>query len=151
MLTKKTLYGIKAVLYLAQRPQEAVLISDISKDEKIPKKFLESILLELKNKGFLYSKKGKGGGYFLAASTPKASLGTLIRILDGPLAPVPCVSQTAYRPCDDCVSEHLCGIRMVMKEVRDAMSNVLDFVSVEDMVKKIEVASQGEQPHNYCI
>ena len=151
MLTKKTLYGIKAVLYLAQRPQHAVLISDISKDEKIPKKFLESILLELKNKGFLYSKKGKGGGYFLSASTPQASLGTLIRILDGPLAPVPCVSQTAYRPCEDCVSERLCGIRMVMKEVRDAISNVLDFVTVEDMVKKVQAANQCDQAHTYCI
>lgn len=151
MLTKKTLYGLKAVLYLAQRPKDAVLISDISKDEKIPKKFLESILLELKNKGFLYSKKGKGGGYFLAHSTLQTSLGTLIRVLDGPLAPVPCVSQTAYRPCEECVSESLCGIRMVMKDVRDAMSNILDFVKVEDIVKKVEAATRGTDPHTYCI
>jgi len=97
-----------------------VLISDVAQREGIPRKFLELILLELKNQGILQSKKGKGGGYFLNREPQLISIGHIIRILDGPIAPLPCVSRTAYMRCRECRDERSCGIRIVMKEVRDA-------------------------------
>ena len=151
MLTKKAIYGLKAVLYLSQKlsAQEAVLISDIAYHAHIPKKFLESILLELKKKGVLHSKKGKGGGYTLANAADRITVGEIMRALDGPLAPVSCVSESAYRRCDECVDEHRCGIRIVMKDVRDAMSNILDNVTLADVQKKI--ANCHAAPLTYSI
>lgn len=151
MLTKKAIYGLKAVLYLSQQlsAQEAVLISDIASHEHIPKKFLESILLELKKKGVLHSKKGKGGGYTLANAADRITVGEIMRALDGPLAPVSCVSESAYRRCDECIDEHRCGIRIVMKDVRDAMSNILDNVTLADVQKKI--ANCHAAPLTYSI
>jgi len=112
MLSAKAKYGLKAALYLAeQEGLGGVLVADIAETQKIPKKFLDSILLELKNVGLLASKKGKGGGYFLAKPAGKVMVGQIVRILDGPLALIPCVSQTAYRPCTDCASEAACRIR----------------------------------------
>ena len=129
-----------------------MLISQISKAEHIPKKFLEVILLDLKNKGFLLSKKGKGGGYSLAKSAEKITLGEVVRALDGPIAPVTCVSQTAYQPCKDCVNETFCGIRMIMGDVREAISGVLDHVSFKDIQQRIHKASLEEgQISSYCI
>ena len=116
------------------------MITDLARSEKIPKKFLESILLDLRNKGVLQSKKGKGGGYALARLPKTITMGEVVRILEGPLAPVPCVSQTAYRKCDECPDENTCGIHMVMKEVRDAMANILDNTTLEDLVNKIQEA-----------
>lgn len=113
---------------LAREPQgEPVGIAELAAKEGIPKKFLELILLELKNLGLLQSKKGKGGGYFLGKPPRDITLGHVVRVLDGPLAPVPCVSQTAYRKCDDCADESTCGIRLVMKDVRDAIAGILDY------------------------
>jgi len=114
-----------------------ILIADISKSQLIPKKFLELILLELKRHGLLQSKKGKGGGYFLARDPKAITLGQAIRFLDGPIALVPCVSQTAYMKCDDCEDESTCGIRIVMKEVRDEMGRILDGTTLEDVVKQV--------------
>ena len=140
MLSKKTKYGLKAITYLAKKfeSKAPVLISKLAQDEKIPKKFLEQILLDLKNHGILESKKGKGGGYQLARHPAEIMLGQVIRILDGPLAPVSCVSQTAYKPCKECKDEHHCGIRLVMKDVREAMSNVLDKTSLADVALRVK-------------
>ena len=125
MISNKTKYGLHALIYLSEHyNQGPVLIADLAREENIPKKFLELILLELKNQGILASKKGKGGGYQLARHPGEIKLGQVIRILDGPLAPVSCVSQTAYKKCKECVDEYRCGIRLVMKDVRDAMSNI---------------------------
>lgn len=141
MISKKTKYALKGLQYLAQRyAQGPILISEISEKERIPKKFLEAILLELKNKGILQSKKGKLGGYFLARSPKQINLGEVMRVLEGPLAPLPCVSQTVYARCEECVDENLCGIRMVMKEVRDATAAILDKTTLADVVEKIELA-----------
>ena len=143
MLSKKTRYGLQSVLHLAKRHgQGTVLISELARNERIPQKFLELILLELKNKGILQSKKGKGGGYALARDPQKVTLGEVIRILEGPLAPVPCVSQTAYRKCEECLDENTCGIRMVMKDVRDAMADILDNTTLKDVINKIEVKTK---------
>ena len=144
MISKKTKYGLTALIHLSQRYQRGpVLIEDLAKREALPKKFLETILLELKNKGILHSKKGKGGGYSLGKSPQDITLGQAIRILEGPLAPVSCVSQSAYRKCEECRDEEICGIRIVMKEVRDAMSNILDHTSLADVLKKIEAQGSG--------
>ncbi len=127
MLTKKAKYGLIALIHLARHQSDGpVLISELAETEGIPKKFLELILLELKRHGILRSKKGKGGGYLLARPAELIRLGPVLRIMDGPLAPLPCVSETAYQPCQECIDEATCGIRIIMKEVRDATATILD-------------------------
>jgi Rrf2 family protein len=135
MITRKTKYALTALVHLARNETRGpLLISELAEKERIPKKFLELILLELKNHGILRSKRGKGGGYTLGRPSELIHLGQIIRLLDGPLAPLPCVSETAYQPCDDCTNETLCGIRLVMKEVRDATARILDNTTLADVV-----------------
>ena len=151
MISNKTKYGLHALFFLSEKyNQGPVLIADLAREESIPKKFLELILLELKNQGILESKKGKGGGYQLARHPAEIKLGQVIRILGGPLAPVSCVSQTAYKPCKECKDEHHCGIRLVMKDVRDAMANILDKTSLADVASKVKNLST-ELTANYQI
>jgi Rrf2 family protein len=135
MITRKTKYALSALVHLARKEKSGpVLISELAAKERIPKKFLELILLELKNHGILRSRRGKGGGYTLGRPSELIRLGEVIRLLDGPLAPLPCVSETAYQPCDDCTNETLCGIRLVMTEVRDATARILDNTTLADVV-----------------
>ncbi len=146
MLSKKTKYALKAVLYLARRYEQGpVLIADLSRDEKIPKKFLELILLTLKNNGLLQSRKGKGGGYYLGKSPKEISMGKVIRILEGPIALVSCVSETAYAPCTECLDEHTCGVRLVMKDIREATAKILDGTSLADVLGREEKEKQLEE------
>lgn len=134
MLSSKGKYGIKALLHLAEHEGAgAMLIADIAAQNKIPKKFLDAILLELKNAGFLHSKKGRGGGYTLAKPAERILIGDVIRTLDGPLAPIPCASRTAYRRCDDCKDVSGCRIRTLMLDVRDAVAGILDSTSLADL------------------
>ena len=111
-------------------------IREISQHEQIPGKFLEQILLSLKNAGLLHSKMGVGGGYRLAKPPSEISLGQIVRILDGPLAPVKCVSQMAYEPCG-CPDEETCGLRLVMGDVRNAIANLLDGTSLADVTQRV--------------
>ena len=151
MHSKKTKYGLNALVNLAKKfDQGPVLIADLSNEERIPQKFLEAILLDLKKHGILDSKKGKGGGYLLAKHPRDIKIGQVVRILEGPLAPVPCVSQTAYRKCDECRDEKTCGLRVVMKDVRDAIANILDTTSLEDVLLKAENQRSSEDM-NYQI
>jgi Rrf2 family protein len=137
VLTKKSKYGLKALSILAQRAgQGPVLITDLAEHERIPQKFLEAILLELKRHGILQSKKGKGGGYFLRSGPDEVTIGQVIRLLDGPLALVPCASQTAYQPCDDCLDVNTCAIRLTMKKVRDATAGILDHTTLSDLAAR---------------
>ena len=137
MLTKKSKYGLKALLDLADAAGRGpVLISDLAERQQLPKKFLEAILLDLKRHGLLQSKKGKGGGYFLSRKPNQITIGQVIRVLDGPLALVPCASQTAYAPCDDCLDEESCGVRRAMKEVRDATARILDHMTLAGLNAK---------------
>ncbi len=146
MLSKKAKYGLRALLFLAkEHGQGPVLISEISQTEGIPKKFLELILLDLKNQGVLQSKKGKGGGYFLSKAPQAVTLGHVIRALDGPLAPLPCVSQTAYMKCEECKDEMTCGIRIVMKEVRDATAKILDGTTLGEVLERVERVARGSR------
>ncbi len=139
MLNKKTKYALNALIYMARKAHEGpILISTIAADQKHPQKFLEAILLELKNVGLLTSKRGKGGGYYLAKEPKDIVLGEIIRLFEGPLAPVSCVSQTAYKRCEECSDERCCGIRLVMKEVRDAIAGILDHTSLADILEKID-------------
>ena len=145
-ISKKSKYGLRALFELARRYEKGpLLIAELARRERIPKKFLELILLELKNNGILGSKKGKGGGYFLARSPDSVSLGEVIRALDGPLAPVPCVSQTAYRTCDECADEAICGIRAVMHDVRDATAQILDRESLSTILRREESLKQQKE------
>ena len=134
MLTKKAKYGLKAMSYLAGvTPGQTALVADIAEANQIPKKFLDAILGELRNAGFVHSKKGKGGGYMLARLPAEISVGNIVRTLDGPLAPVQCASRTIYRRCDDCPDEVHCAVRVVMIEARDAIAKVLDNTSLDQM------------------
>ena len=131
MLTKKSKYGLKALLVLAEEAGRGpVLVSELADRQRLPKKFLEAILLELKRHGLLQSKKGRGGGYFLSREPSDITVGQIIRVLDGPLALIPCVSQTAYMKCDECLDEKACGVRLAMKEVRDATARILDHTTL---------------------
>src|ERR1700674_1466616 len=152
MLSKKSKYALKAMMVLAKEyGQGPVLISDLAQREGIPRKFLELILLELKNQGLLQSKKGKGGGYFLGREPHLISVGHIIRVLDGPIAPLPCVSKTAYMRCRECRDERTCGIRMLMKEVRDATSKILDSTSLADLLKRVQFAVEGKESLSFAI
>jgi Rrf2 family protein len=144
MISKKTKYALKALIQLAERHRgnKPVLISEIAERDRLPKKFLELILLELKNKGILQSKKGKGGGYLLAQPPDKISLGAILRILEGPLALLPCASVTAYRKCDECKDENTCGLKIVMNEVRESTARILDGTTLQDVLDRSQSTSE---------
>lgn len=134
MLTNKGKYGLKAMVHLAGlEPGSLAQVQDMADSNAIPKKFLDQILSELRNAGLVFSKKGKGGGYALARSAQEITVGQIVRVLDGPLAPIPCASVTAYRRCDDCTDEKTCSVRLMMVKARNAIAEVLDRHSLADM------------------
>lgn len=134
MLSKKTKYGIKALAYMARKKdRKPVQASEISESENISQKFLESILLELRKSGFLGSKKGKGGGYYLIKEPGEIKMTAVIRVLEGPIAMVPCVSLNYYEKCDDCPDEHTCSVHKLMIQVRDASLSVLSENTLKDI------------------
>jgi Rrf2 family protein len=127
VLTNKGKYGLKAMVHLAGIPPGALAqVADIAETNSISKKFLDHILTELRHAGFVYSKKGKGGGYALARPAHDIRVGAIVRVLDGPLAPIPCASVTAFRPCEDCDDLETCPVRRIMVEARNAIAGVLD-------------------------
>lgn len=133
MLTAKGKYGLKALIHLAHKPEhELALVNDIATQNNIPKKFLDAILGDLRNAGFVQSRKGKGGGYRLARRPEDIKVGSVVRVLDGPLAPYPCASHTRFRPCEDCDVE-TCQVRNVMLTVRNAIAEVLDSTTLAEM------------------
>jgi Rrf2 family protein len=137
-MSRKARYALRALYALAaDEARGPVLISELAEREKIPRKFLEAILLELKNAGILKSKKGKGGGYSLARPPQQITMGQVIRIIDGPLAPIPCASERAFVKCEECVDEATCGTRQVMKKVRDAIAAILDGTTLADVQAQI--------------
>jgi Rrf2 family protein len=134
MLSQKTKYALKALGYLAsQYGNGPILISNIAIKKKIPVKFLESILLQLKQHKMLDSKKGKGGGYFLVSHPKKISLASAMRVIEGPIAMLPCVSLNFYKKCDDC-NEKICALNKVMAITRDATLKVLEKKSLQDLI-----------------
>jgi Rrf2 family protein len=146
-ISKRTQYGLKAMLALGSRYGEGpVVIATLSKQETIPIKFLELILLDLKGNGLLISKKGPRGGYQLSRPPSTITVGSLIRLIEGPLAPIPCASETAYRACEECGDIESCGTRIIMRQVRDAMANVLDRTTLADLIKQVEIARARSKP-----
>ena len=145
-LSKRGEYGLRAMIALARPSPDArapiVQIREIAEREQIPAKFLEQILLALKNAGLLHSKMGVGGGYHLAKPAAEINLGQIVRVLDGPLAPVKCVSQMAYEPCG-CPDEATCGLRLAMGDVRDAISGLLDGTSLADITQRIDKTKEA--------
>jgi Rrf2 family protein len=134
MLSKKTQYAFKALIYLTEQTGRGpILISEISQKKNIPLKFLENILLELKKAGVLESKKGKGGGYYFGMDPRKVSLAKVMRLLDGPIALLPCVSLNFYKKCDDC-DEVVCGLNKMMVQVRDATLKILEEKTLADIM-----------------
>ncbi len=139
-LSKRGEYGLRAMIALAEPAEKSdapqmMQIKEISLREQISPKFLEQILLTLKNAGLLHSKMGVGGGYYLARSAGEITLGQIFRVLDGPVAPIKCVSQMAYEPCG-CPDEQTCGLRLSMGDVRNAIADILDNTSLADVVKR---------------
>ncbi|WP_187261268.1 RrF2 family transcriptional regulator [Pontibacter beigongshangensis] len=153
MLSKKAKYALKALLYLTRQQNAGlVIISDIAEKERIPRKFLEAILVDLKTNGILHSVRGKKGGYSLAKDPAEISVGNIIRMIDGPLAPIPCVSHQYYRKCDECMDEATCEIRIVMKKVRDATAAILDTTFLSDLeALKAILQEESDQPIDFQI
>jgi Rrf2 family protein len=140
-LSKRTQYSLRALYALARNHGRGpVLIAQMAREEAIPKKFLEQILLSLKGSDLVVSKKGKGGGYALARPPQEISIGEVIRRIEGPLAPLPCASETRFRKCDECPDIETCGTRIVMREVRDAIADILDRTTLAMVCSKVDSA-----------
>ena len=136
MLTKKGKYGLKALVYLARLPsQQPALINTVAEENEIPKKFLEGILNDLKKAAFVHSKKGKGGGYFFKVDPQDIRLAHVMRLIEGPIALLPCVSLNFYEKCKDC-DEKKCGLNRVMIQVRDNTLLILENKTVSDLTIK---------------
>ncbi len=134
MLSRKTKYGLKALIYIARQDRSMpILISEIAENERISKKFLETILLDLKKFGILGSKMGKGGGYYLLKDPKEIKVASILRVLDGPIALLPCVSLNFYEKCDDCPSEDTCSLNKLMIQVRDNALSILENKSLYDL------------------
>ena len=145
MLSKKSKYGLKALLVLAEEGDRGPMqSSELAVRQGLPKKFLEAILLELTRHRILQSRKGRSGGYVLSRRPGDITVGQVIRALEGPLALVPCVSQTAYVRCEECLDEETCGVRLIMKEVRDATSHILDNTTLAGLGARIAATRRAQ-------
>ena len=137
MLSQRSRYALRALTDLAERHgSPPVTAGDIAERQRVPRKFLDLILLDLKAAGLIESQRGRAGGYRLARAPKDISFGEVIRLLDGPLALVPCVSRTAYRRCDDCLDETTCAIRRVLSDVRDEAARILDAFTLADAMQQ---------------
>lgn len=137
MLTQRSKYALRAMMALAaQAPDQRLLASAIARQQRIPQKFLEQIMLELVRHGLVVGQRGRNGGYRLAKAPAQITIAQIIRITDGPLAPIACASLTGYKRCDDCTDEKRCAIRKIMRQVRDSMSAILDHTSLADALGK---------------
>ncbi len=135
MISQKAKYALRALVALA-RAGDSMMIGEIAAQERIPRKFLEQILLELKHHGIVMSKRGKFGGYGLLMSASQITFGQVLRIIDGPIAPLPCLSRIAYRRCADCLTEEECEIRRVFAKVATSAREVLDRTTIADSLGK---------------
>ncbi|MDF2094676.1 RrF2 family transcriptional regulator [Aquibaculum arenosum] len=159
MMSQKARYALRALMALARLPaQQTVMISEIAAGERIPHKFLEQILLDLKHQGLVYSRRGRGGGYGLLKRPEEITFGQVVRGIDGPMAPLPCLSRTAYRRCSDCPDEARCGMRRVFAKAHAATTAVLDSTTLATLLDNpardqeaptslaVPAASQGGHP-----
>lgn len=137
MISQKAKYALRALIALAKAPKGATMhIAEIAREQNIPQKFLERILLDLRNQGYVVSRRGSQGGYALLRPASSIMYGEILRLIDGPIAPLPCLSMTAYRPCDDCdEGEETCEVRRVFAKVTDSTRRVLDTTSIAASIK----------------
>jgi Rrf2 family protein len=133
MISQRAKYALKALVALA-RTESSAMIGEIAKQHSIPHKFLEQILLELKHEGIVQSRRGRSGGYALLRPADQITFGEVLRIVDGPIAPLPCLSRTAYRRCDDCRDEKSCEVRHVFSDVAASARLVLDQTTIAQAV-----------------
>lgn len=147
MISKKTKYAINALVYLAKENKgtEPIQISKIAESENIPRKFLEAILLILKNAGMLSSRKGKTGGYFLHKSPDEINIADVMRLFDGPIALLPCVTHTYYERCEECKDEATCGIRSVFADVRNETVNTLKNATLTEIMLRAELIKKEKK------
>ena len=137
MLSKKTKYAINALVYLAKKKDKSpTLISEIAEKQNIPQKFLEAILLHLKRDGILASKRGKGGGYYMLKKPAEINLADVMRLFDGPIAFIPCVTHNYYEACEECSNESICGIRDVFFEVRNKTVEILKKATLREIITR---------------
>lgn len=140
-LSKKTQYALRALYSLARAYGTGPTLSaKIAREEQIPQDFLENILLSLRRDGLVSSTKGKGGGYTLQLPPAEITIGRVIRLIEGPLAPLPCARETGYRKCDECVDDRYCGTKLVMRDVRDAIAHILDNTTLAQVCERIDEA-----------
>jgi Rrf2 family protein len=145
----KCKYALRAMYRLTRDFENGpLLIAAISTKERIPRKFLEVILLQLKQAGLVDSRKGRNGGYLLALPAARITLGSIIRTIDGPLSPLPCARESADKPCAECTGKHICETRMVMREVRDAIAGILDHTTLAQVCER---APEAMEPLSYEI
>lgn len=146
MISKKTKYAINALVYLAkeQKGNEPIQISKIAEHENIPRKFLEAILLDLKNAGTLSSRKGKTGGYYLHKSPEDINIADVMRLFDGPIALLPCVTHMYYERCEECKDEATCGIRSIFSDVRNETVNMLKNATLAEIMLRTSKLETGE-------
>jgi Rrf2 family protein len=148
VLTNKGKYGLKAMVHLAGlEPGAIAQVTEIAETNSISKKFLDHILTELRHAGLVYSKKGRGGGYALARPANEIRVGAIIRVLDGPLAPIACASVTAFRPCTDCNDVAACAVRLVMIEARNAIADVLDNRTLAELRARMNLRELADMYH----
>jgi Rrf2 family protein len=140
MLTMKTRYALKALTQLAQQPGSTVLIASLAERGRIPRKFLESILRELKNHGLLASQRGRGGGYSLKRAAEDITLANIIDALDGDVAPVACISRDVDRPCEVCRNGGTCGVRLVLEDLHEATASILERTTLAELTRRTELA-----------
>lgn len=151
MISQRAKYALRALVALARSETGSMMIGQIAAQQKIPRKFLEQILLELKRHGLVASRRGKLGGYELLAPADKITFGQVLRMIDGPIAPLPCLSKIAYRRCTDCIDEGTCEVRRVFFKVAESARSVLDSTSLKDAISLPdgivihEIASHGER------
>jgi Rrf2 family protein len=142
MISQRAKYALHALLALA-RAKDSLMVGEIAASEQIPRKFLEQILLELKRHGIVQSRRGRFGGYGLLMPADRITFGQVLRILDGPIAPLPCLSRIAYRRCADCQSEESCEVRRVFARVADQVRDVLDRTTIADAIRKISTDAEA--------
>jgi Rrf2 family protein len=152
MISRKGKYAIRALLYIARQSGRVspISVEQIATAEGISHKFLEAIMVDLKVGGVVSSTRGKGGGYTLQKPARRITIGEIIRAVDGPIAPVSCVSVSAYAPCVDCPDESACSVRLVMLEVREAISRVVDLKSLEALMEE-SIARTSQDSHTFQI
>jgi Rrf2 family protein len=150
MISQKARYALRALLALA-RSDDSMMIAEIAEQEQIPRKFLEQILLDLKHQGIVASRRGRRGGYGLLMPPDQITFGRILRIVDGPIAPLPCLSRIAYRRCADCKSELSCEIRRVFARVAESARDVLDRTTVADAIGQGWAASAGDQSEEALV